>query len=252
MITSLSNPRVKQVVRLQTKASQRKREGVFCIESQRELDRALAAGFELVESYVCPTLFDGDPPEGAEAVSEAVMRKMAYRQNPQGVLAVMRSRTTPLGQLPRGGLTVVLSALEKPGNIGAILRTADAAGAAAVLIDQCDFDVFNPNTIRSSTGAVFSLPIVCADRRTLIDYFERGDTQLIALSPDGAVDYTEAKYADDCTLVLGAEAEGLDPAWKQAADQTVRITMRGTVDSLNVSVSGALVLFEARRGRVAR
>ncbi|QNN21085.1 RNA methyltransferase [Planctomycetales bacterium ZRK34] len=248
MITSVNNPRVKEIVRLQTKSSQRKRSGLFCVETERELRRAIAAGFQITDSYVCPELYRGQmPPAGYTVVSEPVLRKIAYRENPQGLVVVMRAKTTPLAQAPRDGMIVVLSALEKPGNIGAILRSADAAGAGAVMIDQCDFDVFNPNTVRASTGAVFSLPIVCADRETLIDCFKQRGTKIIALSPDGSIDYTQADLGGDAALVLGAEAEGLDAAWRDAADLLVRIAMRGTVDSLNVSVSAALVMFEAVR-----
>lgn len=249
IITSVTNPRVKEIVRLQTKPSQRKRSGLFCVETERELERALAAGLQIVDGYVCPELYRGPMAEGFTAVSEPVLRKIAYRENPQGLVVVMRAKTTPLGQAPRGGMILVLSALEKPGNIGAILRSADAAGAGAVMIDQCDFDVFNPNTVRASTGAVFSLPIVCADRATLIDCLKQRGTKIVALSPDGSVDYTQAELGGEVALVLGAEAEGLDASWREAADVLVRITMRGTVDSLNVSVSAALVMFEAKRNK---
>ncbi|MBI1367780.1 MAG: RNA methyltransferase [Planctomycetes bacterium] len=251
MLTSLSNPRVKHLVRLQTHSSQRKHDGVFCIESKRELDRALGVGFELVEAYVCPPLFSEHMDGAVTYVNEPVLRKIAYRQNPEGFVAVMRSRTIPLGKAPLEGLVLVLSALEKPGNIGAILRSADAAGASAVIVDQCDFDWFNPNTIRASTGAVFTLPIVSADRATLIEYLKRSSVPIMAMTPEGAASYTDVEWTGRRAIVLGAEAEGLDKTWRDAADVAISIPMRGLVDSLNVSVSAAVVLFEAMRQRQA-
>jgi len=253
-ITSLANPRVKQVARLQSQSRQRRSEGLFCIEAERELERALAAGFELVDLYVHEDA--SAPPCGRDAVdvirvSEAVLAKMTYRQNPQDFVAVFKARHAAWDDLPRVDvpLYVVCSGLEKPGNIGAILRSASGAGADAVLIDDADADLFNPNTIRASTGAVFSMPIVCDEPAAMIEQLRGRGVKLVAAAPDGSVVYSEADLAGPTALVLGAEAEGLSGAWRDAADVCVTIPMWGAVDSLNVSVTAAVLLFEAARQR---
>jgi RNA methyltransferase, TrmH family len=251
-ISSPGNPRIKQLVRLQRRSSARRESGLFCVESQRELWRALDAGFELVEAFVCAELFTGsvDAPQVTH-VSETVLRKVAYRQNPEGLVAIFRSRGLGLQDLAWNGskLLVVCSGVEKPGNVGAILRSADAAGVAAVLIDSPDADIYNPNCIRASTGAVFSVPVVCASREAIRQTLSSQGVTIAAAAPEGAITYTDADLSGSIALVFGAEAAGLDPFWRVASDLAVRIPQRGTVDSLNVSVTAALMMFEAVRQR---
>jgi RNA methyltransferase, TrmH family len=241
-ISSPGNPRIKQLVRLQRRSSARRESGLFCVESQRELWRALDAGFELVEAFVCAELFTGsvDAPQVTH-VSETVLRKVAYRQNPEGLVAIFRSRGLGLQDLAWNG--------SKPGNVGAILRSADAAGVAAVLIDSPDADIYNPNCIRASTGAVFSVPVVCASREAIRQTLSSQGVTIAAAAPEGAITYTDADLSGSIALVFGAEAAGLDPFWRVASDLAVRIPQRGTVDSLNVSVTAALMMFEAVRQR---
>ena len=259
-LTSPSNPRVKAVVRLQRQAGERRRTGLFCVESARELGRALDAGFDVEQFYLCPQCFEeGDLVDRVAAtgqasmyrISQPVLQKLAYRQNPQGMVAVLRARSSDLAtlELADPALVVVCSGLEKPGNIGAILRSADAAGASAVFIDCPGADVFNPNTVRASTGAVFALPIVCEAREALIDWCRQRGVLIVAASPDADHPHTEADLRGPSALVVGSEAAGLDPAWREAADTTVVVPMHGSVDSLNVSVTAALLAFEAMRQR---
>ncbi|MEW5852892.1 MAG: RNA methyltransferase [Myxococcota bacterium] len=254
-ITSVNNPRVKDVVRLQRSSADRREAGLFCIERTRELTRALDAGLTVTEVYA--TRDDDEAVrravrEGARlaSVNEAVLHKMSYQENPQGFVAVVRARTRPLSALPaERGLFLVCSGLEKPGNVGAILRSADAAGASGVIIDDEKFDLFNPNCIRSSTGAVFSLPISCASRLDVMAWLQDHGVRVVAATPEASVRYTDADLTGAVALVVGAEAEGLDEAWRKSASTRVAIPMRGVADSLNVSVTAALLLFEAVRQR---
>ena len=247
---------------MRSEAGERRRAGRFSIEEERLLGRAMDAGFEPAEVYFVSEWLGeeaGGLVERAAAagaalfeVSEPVLRKAAYRRNPRGFIAVMKAPVRRLVDLPAGGPgpLIVCNALEKPGNLGAILRSADAAGAAAVLPDRPHPDVFNPNCLRASAGAAFSVPIVGAEPGELIDWLRGHRTPIIAVTPDAPRTCFEADLSGRCAIVLGAEAEGLGDTWREAADAAVSIPMRGTVDSLNVSVAAAIILYEAARQRV--
>ena len=240
MITSLDNPRVKEVLRLR-KPRERRRAGRFVVEGPREVERARAAGLEVVAEYYAPALLDW---AHGEQVSERVLARMAYRAEPEGVVAVV---VAPERELPGGGdLYLVCVGVEKPGNLGAMARTAEAAGAAALVVAEAAADVWSPNAIRSSTGAVFTLPVVEA---TLDDVRGLG-VQLVAATLGAPLRYTDADLARPTAFVVGAEDAGLDERWREAADVEVAIPMRGeTVDSLNVATAAAILLFEAVRRR---
>lgn len=255
-ITSATNPRIKDLVRLK-EPGERRRTGCFTIESSRELERALDAGFEPRALFICPQRMD-DAAEWASAthapcyrITPALLEKAAYRQNPQGLIAVMRSKVMAASQWlpPADALVVVCSGLEKPGNVGAIVRTANGAGASAVCLDDADADVFNPNAIRASTGAVFTTPIVCDAGDAIRDCLRQRGVRLIAADPRGEALYHAVDWTGPSALVLGAEAQGLGEAWRDEADVRVRVPMRGRVDSLNVSATAAVVLYEALRQR---
>jgi len=262
-VTSVNNPRVKALARLQRSSRQRRKLGRFCVESVRELRRAIAADFRVREFYFDPGLFRDDElrraveAAGADVfeIREAVLEKIAYRQNPQGLVAVLESRRPALGDLTPPGATPVdplmmaCSGLEKPGNVGAILRSAEAAGATAVAIDAPGFDLFNPNCIRASTGAVFSLSVACAEAGAVRDWLGERGVRIVAATPEAETVYTAADMTGPVAIVVGAEAEGLDGAWRGAADALVSVPVRGAVDSLNVSVTAALLLYEAVRQR---
>jgi TrmH family RNA methyltransferase len=240
VITSLDNPRVRDVVRLR-KSRERRRSGLFVAEGPREVERARAAGLRIVAIYFAPSLLEWT--EGEE-VSERVLAKMAYRAEPEGVLAVVE---VPARELPRGGsLYLAAVGIEKPGNLGAMARSADAAGADALIVAEGEADVWNPNAIRASTGAVFTLPVVEA---TLEDVQALG-VQLAAAEVGGATPYTEADLTKPTAIVVGAEDEGLPARWRAAADVSVSIPLRGrTADSLNAATASAILLFEAVRQR---
>ena len=241
VITSVDNPRVKEVLRLR-KSRERRRSGLFIAEGPREVTRARAAGLHVVATYYAPELIDWT--EGGEAVSEGVLRKMAYRAQPEGVLAVVQA---PERALARGGtLYLVAVGVEKPGNLGAMARSADAAGADALIVAEAEADPWNPNAIRASTGATFTLPVVEA---TLDDVRALG-VQLVATAPDAATPYTAADLAVPTAIAIGAEGAGLPEHWRTAADTTVAIPSKGrTTDSLNAAAAAAILLFEAVRQR---
>jgi TrmH family RNA methyltransferase len=240
VISSVDNPRVKDLVRLR-KARERRRSGLFIAEGPREVERARVAGLTIVATYFAPSLLAW--PEGEE-VSERVLAKMAYRAEPEGVIAVVEA---PHRELPtNGSLYLVAVGIEKPGNLGAMARTADAAGADALVVAEAQADPWNPNAIRASTGAVFSLPVVEAT----LDEIRALPTRLLAAMPDAPTAYTEVDLTARTTLAIGAENVGLPDAWIEASDFSVSIPLHaGTTDSLNAATAAAIILFEARRQR---
>ena len=240
VITSLDNARVKDVVRLRS-GRERRRRGLFVAEGPREVERARAAGLRIVETYYAPALIDwGD----GKAVSERVLAKMTYRSEPEGVIALVE---TPQRELPRGGsLYLVVVGVEKPGNLGAMARSAQAAGADALAVVNGRVDAWNPNAIRASTGAVFTLPVVETD----LEEVRRLDVRLVVAVVGAPVVYTEADLTGPIAVVVGAESRGLGAAWLEAADLQVSIPLApGSVDSLNAATAAALILFEAVRQR---
>ena len=242
MITSTDNPRVKDVLRWR-KVRERRRERVFVAEGPREVERALAAGLVVRHAYVAPELLP-DWPHGGEEVSVRVLAKMSYRAEPEGVLAVFE---VPQRELPAGAtLVLVAVGIEKPGNLGAMARTADAAGADALLVADAACDPWNPNAIRASTGAVFTLPILeasLADVRAL-------PLQKIAAVVDAPTRHTDADLTPPTAFLIGAEDDGLPAAWRDAADVQVTLPMHArTVDSLNASTAAAVLLYETLRQR---
>jgi TrmH family RNA methyltransferase len=240
LITSLDNLRVKEVVTLRS-ARERRRRGLFVAEGVREVERAVAAGLTIVTTYCAPALLEW--PE-AEAVSERVLAKMAYRADPEGVLAVVRIPERPLPA--KASLYLVAVGIEKPGNLGAMARTAAAAGADGLLVAEARSDPWNPNAIRASTGAVFTLPIVDVDLEAV-----RGlGMRLVAAEVDAPVRYTDADMEAPVALLVGAEDVGLPPAWRDVADVAVSLPVcGGGIDSLNASAAAAVLLYEAVRQR---
>jgi TrmH family RNA methyltransferase len=242
VITSPDNPRVKEVLRLR-KSRERRRSGLFVAEGPREVERARAAGLTVHATYFAPELLAWD--EGEE-VSARVLAKMAYRAEPEGLLAVVE---IPQRELPADAtLILVAIGIEKPGNLGAMARTADAAGADALLVGDANADPWNPNAIRASTGAVFTLPILEVTR----DDVAKLSAQKIAAVLGATTPHTAHDYTRPTAFLVGAEDEGLDDDWRALADTEVEIPMRGTAaDSLNASTAAAVLLFEAVRQRAA-
>jgi TrmH family RNA methyltransferase len=240
LITSPDNPRVKEVLRLR-KSRERRRSGLFVVEGPREVERARAAGLTMQATYFAPELIAWD--EGEE-VSARVLAKMAYRAEPEGVLAIVE---IPQRQVPSDATLVLIAVgIEKPGNLGAMARTADAAGADALLVGDANADAWNPNAIRASTGAVFTLPI--AD--VTLDDVRALTLRKMAAVVDAPGRYTDADLTGPTAFIVGSEDEGLSDEWRNIADEHVAIPMRSkTADSLNAATSAGVLLFEAVRQR---
>ena len=247
VITSVDNARVKEVARLR-KGRERRREGVFLAEGPREVGRALAAGLVARAVYLAPESLPGwerdHPDMNAQHVSAKVLAAMTYRAEPEGVLGVFE---TPRAELPRSPTLILVAVdIEKPGNLGAMVRTADAAGADAVLYAGADPDPWNPNAIRASTGAVFTVPIL----ETTHEDVAALPLQKVAAVVGAPTTYTNANLTEPTALIVGAEDTGLDTDWCEAADVQVAIPMHArTADSLNAATSAAILLFEAVRQR---
>ena len=261
IITSPQNPRVKHVIRLRERRH-REAEGVMLIEGRDELAMALAGSGRVYTVFICPELFAKADNErvlsdaqhaGVEVieVSPAVFEKIAYRENPDGWLALApapRRRLADLS-LPDNPLLLVVEAVEKPGNLGAMLRTADAAGADALIVCDPGTDLGNPNVVRASRGALFTVPVAQAGTTEALSWLKSLKIKTIAATPDAKVDYTDVDLRGPVALAVGAEDAGLSQAWLQQADIAVRIPMVGKVNSLNVAASAALLLYEALRQR---
>lgn len=260
-ITSLQNPRVKQLVRLRERR-ERDEAGRFLIEGYREVRRALEKQVRLAELYYCPEWFLGENERALLAQAEAAgtplfelakeaFAKVSYRDRPDGLLAVAPQWRKGLADLvltPRPFLLVVES-IEKPGNLGTILRSADAAGVEAVIVCDAVTDIFNPNVVRSSTGVLFSVPVVVADSATVRAWLAERGIRVVATTPDTPLLYTQADLTGPLAIVMGSEQYGLSPFWLQEANQLVRIPMAGQADSLNVAMATIITLFEAVRQR---
>ncbi len=251
-ITSVQNERVKRIIRLQRKASERHAEGLTVIEGAREVSRAIENGWQPVELWFCPEL-GGEKPGAGKCFqcSRAVFEKISYREGPDGVLAVgpLVGKTLAELKLSKNPLILVAEGLEKPGNLGALLRTADGAGADAVIICDSATDLNNPNVIRASIGTLFYLPVAEATSEETIAFLKGRGIKIYSAVPDAGTVYTEVDLTDPVAIVVGAEDTGLSGHWKGQADSNIKIPMRGKNDSLNVSVSAAILLYEAVRQR---
>jgi len=269
-ITSTDNPRVKAALRLRD-SRDRRATGLFIAEGLREIERALAAGLRLVEWYASEEILGYDLatllrrlPIGKSSgdaagydVSPAVLKKLAYRDDPEGVIAIFEQPRRSLAGLAVAddALFLVGVGIEKPGNLGAMARTAAAANAAALIAVDAPIDAFNPNAIRASTGAVFSLPVVGASTDDVVTWaLSHGVGLFAAMLIPSAKPHVQARLTGKAAIVIGAEDEGLAPQWSQIAERTggaaVQIEMdSGRVDSLNASVAAGILLFEAVRQR---
>ena len=253
-VTSAQNPKIKELLSLREKSSLRREKSLFIVEGRREVEHALQAGFKARTLFFCPEA--GGDPSGLEAdlsvqVSPAVYARIALREGTEGLIAVCRGSAPSLQDLNLGEnpLVMVLEGIEKPGNLGAVLRSVDAAGADAVIICDPLTDIFNPNLIRSSLGAVFTVPVACTGSAEAAAWLkERGVRILTAQLQDSHL-YYDTPMTGGTAIVVGSEATGLSNIWREAADAHIRIPMLGSMDSLNASVSAAILLFEAVRQR---
>ena len=260
-ITSLQNPRVKQLVKLRDRRD-RDDAGLFLVEGYREVRRALEKNIRLTELFFCPDWFLGEnepalidraKQAGAQLfeLSKEAFAKCAYRDRPDGLLAVAPQWKHALTDLKLGlhPFLLVVESIEKPGNLGTILRSADAAGVDGVIVCDAVTDIFNPNVVRSSTGVLFSVPVVVADSTAVHAWLKDQGIRVVATTPDTPNLYTKADLRGPLAIVMGSEQYGLSEFWLKESNLLVRIPMAGQADSLNVAMATIITLFEAVRQR---
>ena len=253
MITSKSNPKIKNVVKLQ-KSTERREQNRIIIEGRREIERAVACGFVVDTLFICNDILKESVNIAANYVEEVtleVFEKIAYREGSDGLLAVAIPKYADLKSFKpkKNPLIIVLETVEKPGNLGAIMRTADAAGVDAVIIADPRTDLYNPNAIRASIGTIFSVPLFACSSEECINWLRENEIKIYCTYLKASIDYLEADFRQGSAIVMGTEATGISDIWVDAADQNLIIPMNGIADSLNVSVTTAIVVFEAIRQR---
>lgn len=250
IIISVQNARIKHVVALQLKSSLRREKGLFVVEGQREIEHCIACGYEITELFVIDSLgYSGGIP--ATVVTPQVYEKMAYRERTEGIIAVAKCKEHRLDDLhlKEKPLVVVIESVEKPGNLGAILRTAEAAGVDAVMVCDPLTDLYNPNLIRASIGGVFSVPVAVCNSKDCIAFLKAHKIRILTAQLQDSYDYYDYDMHEATAIVMGTESTGLTQQWREAADAHIRIPMLGRLDSLNVSVSAAILMYEAVRQR---
>ena len=263
-ITSTQNPKIKHLLTLQQKSSLRREEGLFVVEGRREIIHCITAGYVIdsvftisYDDYVInlqtPYLTMMPSMPGVYEVSAKVYEKIAYRGSTEGITAIVKTKPHSLDQMAAKTsptpLYVVLESVEKPGNLGAILRTADAAGIDGVIICDPLTDLYNPNLIRSSIGAVFTVPVATCSSEECIQFLKQNKVQILTAQLQDSNLYYDQDMKRATAIVMGTESTGLTDIWRQAADAHIRIPMLGKLDSLNVSVSAAILIYEAVRQR---
>lgn len=257
-ISSVQNPLIKSLIQLQDKAKNRKQSGTFVIEGQREIMLAQKGGYQLITVLFTPEIITfeqvqqliGSNTDWIE-ISKEVYQKLAYRDTTEGIIAVAQSKSLQLSdlQLRKNPLILVAEAPEKPGNIGALLRTADAANLDAVIIANPKSDLYNPNIIRSSVGSLFTTQIATGTTTEVIDYLNANHISIYCATLQDSTYYHTEDYTEATALVVGTEATGLTDEWRVASKKNIIIPMEGEIDSMNVSVAAAILLFEAKRQR---
>jgi len=256
-ITSIQNPFIKSLVILQEKAKARKESGTFLIEGNREISLALKGGYEMETILFLPELISETEAKklstNAELIeiSKEVYQKLAYRGTTEGILAVAKTKSLRLSdlKLSENPLILVTEAPEKPGNIGALLRTADAANLDSVIIANPKSDLYNPNIVRSSVGCLFTNQIATGTTSEIIAFLKERSINIYCATLQNSTSYHTQDYTTPTALVVGTEATGLTEDWRNAATQNIIIPMQGEIDSMNVSVAAAILIFEAKRQR---
>ncbi len=257
-ISSAQNPLVKHLVQLQEKAKARRQSGTFLIEGQREIELARKGGYEIdtvlfMEGMLTEPQVRTLAGRQAELIeiSREVYQKLAYRDTTEGIIAVAKSKNLTLDDLELGDnpLILIAEATEKPGNIGAMLRTADAANLDAVIIANPKGDLYNPNIVRSSVGCLFTNNIATGTTEEVIAFLKSKNINIYCATLQDSAQYHTQDYTQPAALVVGTEATGLTEAWRTASTKNINIPMQGAIDSMNVSVAAAILIFEAKRQR---
>ncbi len=263
IITSNSNQKIKEILLLQEKASARKEKGLFVVEGVREINNCLLAGFNANSFFYSPDIINREiissilkshktGENNLYEVSKNVYQKLAYRASTEGVIGIFHTRENKIDNLDlekKNSLIIVVEGVEKPGNIGAIIRTADACGCSAILLCNCPTDLYNPNIIRSSLGGVFTQKIVSCSSKEAIKFLKDNKIKIYTAQLQDSKYYYNTDMTKGCAIVVGSEANGLTSIWREVSDERILIPMRGKIDSLNVSVSTAILCYEALRQR---
>lgn len=263
-ISSLRNPHVIEALRLRERRGRINRSRII-VDGAREIMRAVTAGVEFVEVFFCSDLCNSEECHLAMStlsstsstildVTPNVFHRIAYGQRAEGIVGIA---VTPRGvlddiPLPPNSLVLVLEGLEKPGNVGAVVRSADGAGVHAVILADPQTDLYNPNTIRASLGTIFTCYVRTASNESVLAWLQKHQFHILVTLVDGLQIYTEQDFTGPTALVLGSEASGLSPFWKEAEVTPIRLPMRGAADSLNVSATAAVLAYEAQRQRATR
>jgi len=258
-ISSLHNPKIRYLLSL-SKSARRKADNVFVIEGLREISRAYTNKFEMDSVFLCPEILTKDASDWlmnikntieVYEITREIYKKIAYRENVDGIIVLARARKLVLDEIDPGinPLILIMESVEKPGNLGAVLRSADAAGVNVVIICDPKTDIYNPNVIRSSLGCIFSKQVVVCDSNSAIRYLNNKNIKIFSAALQDAIPYTKADLTGPSAIVLGSEARGLSQIWREKAEKVIKIPMYGIADSLNVSVSAGILIFEALRQR---
>ncbi len=260
-ISSIQNPLVKEIVQLQEKSRTRKKKGLFIIEGVREISLALKGGYTLQNILICEEIItlekanqviDLQDSTDLIIISKEVYQKISHRKTTEGIIAIAISKEFSLTslKLPENPLILIAEAPEKPGNIGALLRTADAANLDAVIIANPKTDLFNPNIIRSSVGCIFTNQIATGSTQDIVNFLNQKKIYAYAAAlNEKSIHYTEVNFKESSAIIVGTESTGLSTKWLDSATKKIMIPMHGEIDSLNVSVSAAILIFEAKRQR---
>jgi len=258
-ISSTQNAYIKELLKLQEKARERKKKGLFLVEGQREISLVLKGGYEIDTVLFVAELFSEEKlteiknqAANCIEITKEVYQKLAYRDTTEGIIAVVKTKNFDLEAIEFNSntpLVLVMEGIEKPGNIGAMLRTADAANVDAVFIANPKTDLFNPNIIRSSVGCVFTNQIATGTSEDIITYLQEHNINIYSATLQNSNEYHKNDYTKATALVVGTEATGLTQVWRDEATQNINIPMQGEIDSMNVSVATAILTFEAKRQR---
>ena len=258
-ITSIQNTYIKDLLKLQDKSRERRKKGLFLVEGKREISLILKGNYLIDSLLYVPDFFSEVELQNLKAqtphlieITKEIYKKLAYRDSTEGIIAVVKTKEFSLTNIKfssKTPLILILESIEKPGNIGAMLRTADAANIDAVFIADAKSDMYNPNIIRSSVGCVFTNQIAVGTSEEIIRYLQEKSIHIYSATLQNSNEYHKENYTNASAIVVGTEANGLSPIWRDNATQNINIPMQGEIDSMNVSVAAAIILFEAKRQR---
>jgi len=259
-ITNPQNSFIKDILKLQEKSRERRKQGLFVVEGKREIELVVKGDYEITSLLFVSDKVNNDYLAKFDKttlieISQDVYQKIAYRESTEGMIALVKNKDMSMNAITfknKNPLILVAEGVEKPGNIGAMLRTADAANVDAVILANAKTDLYNPNVIRSSVGCVFTNQIAIGTSEEVIDFLKENNINIYSATLQNSNEYTQENYANASALIVGTEATGLTQVWRDNATQNINIPMEGEIDSMNVSVTAAILIFEAKRQRLTK